>query len=248
MTDVQLTPIERGVLVVLMAEARPLKENADLKKTYKLGMTASHRKKLTALKFISTSSSPFEHSLTSEGWDFLMDEMRREDVPSGLMGQGALVGLMRGVANSLEALNVTAEDFFAGRVSQSDTKPVDPEAEHFANAAWSNSEEALAFANQDISSFERVLKRFDGSSETALQRSVRQIELAAKAIFQNIRLAADQRSLISAYEVGDEVDFDAALFDSLDGAQPGERVIVRKPPIVKRISGGEVVVAKGVAE
>ena len=252
----ELTPTERGVLFALMATRAPLRESADLRQRFRLGMTAAHRKRLGKLGLIATRKNPFTHKLTAAGWQWVQTEMQRSDVPAGQLGQGALQAVLRGVNEALSAQSISAEAFFNGSaISQPDAEAqileptaADREQQHLESAAWNESEEALAFALQDMPSFERVLKRAEASTQSPADRALQQVRLASKAIFQNLQIACAKRALHTAFDPGAEVPFDPVYFDSYDDPQSGEIVIVRKPPVVKSYSGKEFVVAKGVAE
>lgn len=253
----ELTPTERGVLFALMAAGRPLQESADLRQRYRLGMTATHRKRLGSLGLIATRKSPFTHKLTEAGWQWVAREMRRGDVPSGQLGQGALQAVLRGLDTALSKQSVAPQAFFAGAAKIASAPEPDPEPiirgaereqKHLENAAWNESEEALAFALQDMPSFQRVLARAKSGAQAPTDRALQQVDLASKAVFQNLQIACAKRGLHTAYDPGTEVPFDPVFFDSYDDPKEGETVIVRKPPVVKSHSGKEFVVAKGVAE
>lgn len=252
-----LTPTERGILFALMAAGRPLQESADLRQRYRLGMTATHRKRLGALGLIATRKSPFTHKLTEAGWQWVAQEMRRGDVPKGQLGQGALQAVLQGLDSALTTQSIAPEAFFSGAAKIDPAPEPDPapvitgaarEQKHLENAAWNESEEALAFALQDVPSFQRVLARAHASAEAPTDRALQQVTLASKAVFQNLQIACAKRGLHTAYDPGTEVPFDPVYFDSYDDPKEGETVIVRKPPVVKSHSGKEFVVAKGVAE
>jgi len=256
MTDrVDLTPTERGVLFALMAAGAPLRESADLRQRYRLGMTASHRKRLGKFGLIETERAPFTHSLTEAGWGWVRSELQRSDVPAGQLGQGALQAVLHGLHTALRGQDAKA--FFQGSAAprQASTSSPDPapdpsarEQKHLENAAWNDSEDALAFALQDMPSFERILKRAEASAQAPTDRALQQVRLASRSIFQNLQIACRKRGLHTAFDPGTEVPFDPVYFDSDDAPAPGETVIVRKPPVVKSYSGKEFVVAKGVAE
>ena len=123
----ELTPTERGVLFALMAAGRPLQESAELRQLYRLGMTATHRKRLGKLGLIATRKSPFTHKLTEAGWQWVTREMQRGDVPNGQLGQGALQAVLRGVDNALSKQSIAPQDFFSGGAHIASTPAPDPE-------------------------------------------------------------------------------------------------------------------------
>lgn len=245
---VKLTPIERGILLALMAEGKELQENADIKTRLKIGMTASHRKKLNEAGFIITKSGPFSHSLTEAGWVFLQDSFP-DDVPSSAIQIAPMNTLFAGVKRVLAMRQTRLKDFFTGEPSQPDETPSQREPKDLlSDAAWSDSEASLAIALQDIPAFELRAKRLSASSSDQVLPEFEQVYLAAEVIFQNVKLVARQRGLSPLYQRGDEVEFDPALFECFDEPDQGESVTVRKQPIVKDVSGSRLVVARGIAE
>jgi hypothetical protein len=241
-----LSPVERGVLFTLMAEGRPLRESADLKARFKIGMTANHRKNLNTLGLISSSQKPLTHHLTTSGWRWVYDEVKSVPGP-GLMGLGPLYATLNGIDRALSVRNIGLQEFF----SQHEAAPPGDESKKpnsaIADAAWSDSEQVLAFALQDIASFQRVLERFDASTPDKHKLSLRQINLAAEAVFQNLRLVARHRGLQLSYSIGDEATFDPVTFDCPEDLSTGATVSVKKSPVVKLAAGGNIIVAKGQA-
>ena len=231
----KLTPIERGVLFALMAEAAPLREAADLKARFNIKMTPSHRKNLNALGLIGTTPKPFTHVLTDQGWQWAAKELSA-NVPPGNMGLGALYAVLGGIDRAFCRRNINLRSFFSTGSSS------------ISDAAWSDSEVALACALQDIPSFERVIQRFDASSPQKQAASLRQIELAAKSIFQNLHLAAHKRTLILSHVPNVEAPFDPVFFDGDEMFANGEAIKVAKSPVLKSTQGEPIVVAKGVAK
>jgi hypothetical protein len=75
MPTTDLTPVERGALLVLMAEARPLKESSELKAVHGIALKGSHRAKLRRLGLINTTENPFIHSLSEKGWQWARHEI-----------------------------------------------------------------------------------------------------------------------------------------------------------------------------
>ena len=90
MPTADLTPVERGALLVLMAEGRALKESSELKGVHGIALKPNHRSKLQRLGLIDTIKNPhFVHSLSEKGWQWARDEIGAPK-PKGLMGMGAI--------------------------------------------------------------------------------------------------------------------------------------------------------------
>ncbi|MCG3777194.1 MAG: hypothetical protein JW395_4070 [Nitrospira sp.] len=243
----KLTPVERGVLLALVAEGQPLREAGDLKARFNINMAASHRKNLKALGLINTTPNPFTHELTDQGWNWAASELTAT-VPPGMMGLGPLYALLHGIDRALRARSIDLRTFFTTEVVKPSEPQIPDRSTLISDAAWSASEVALAYAMQDIPSFQRVLQRFDASSPQKQTTSLRQVELAAESIFQNLRLAASKRSLRLSHVRGAEAIFDPVAFDSDDMLSGGEPIKVAKSPVIKTTQGEPIVVAKGVAE
>ncbi len=75
MDDIALTPVERGILFILMAQSQPLKQ-ADLKRGHGLEVKRSHRLKLQDLGLIEVAGErAFTLALTKKGWAWLEAEL-----------------------------------------------------------------------------------------------------------------------------------------------------------------------------
>lgn len=254
--DDDLTPVERGILFALMAEGGPLNENSDLIVRLQIGMTKKHRERLQSKGLIKTTPSPFRHELTKAGWAWASTEVKNQP-PKGQMKLGALYAVLNGIARQLVRRKYSVEEFFAPPSSESPDgeQPTNSSPNHeatyqraIADAAWSDSEEVLAFALQNLPSFERNVRKLEGIVGNEVKAEVQQVELSAQAIFQHLRLAADKRGLVAVGQRDEVRPFDGAFFVSGTDAADGEKIKVKKQPIVKRRPEGEIVVARGVAE
>lgn len=257
-TVADLTPVERGVLVALMAAGRPLKESAELVGEYGLRMTAGHRKKLAGLGLIRTTKSPFRHELTAEGWAFVAKDFPL-DVPRDSMKLGAMNALVAGVQRAVAARGESLEAFFTGESGTpretAAPPPPEPKAQSteeieaglMAEAAWSESETRLAMALQAMPAFgarfAALEKALAGENEAALK----QVSLSAENVFQNLRMAAAKRGLEPLHERGAEVGFDAVYFEATEDMDDGEDALVMKQPIIRMRDGDEIVVLRGLA-
>ena len=251
----ELTPVERGVLVALMAAGRPLKESAELVGEYGLRMSAGQRKKLAGLGLIRTTKAPFRHELTAEGWAFMAEDFPL-DVPRDSMKLGAMNALIAGVQRAVAARGESLEAFFSGKAGTPSEK-ADPapkahsteeiEAGLMAEAAWSESETRLAMALQAMPAFGArfgaLEKLLAGENEAALK----QVSLSAENVFQNLRMAAAKRGLEPLHERGAEVGFDAVYFEATEDMDDGEDALVMKQPIIRMRDGKEIVVLRGLA-
>jgi hypothetical protein len=146
MPAADLTPVERGVLFVLMAEGRPLKESSELKGVHGLALKPSHRSKLQRLGLIDTIKTPyFTHSLSEKGWQWARDETGATK-PKGLMGMGALYSVLGGLRRHIEQHGYSLAEVFG----KAEPSGADSSRQHMHEAAWSEADEALGQALQDI--------------------------------------------------------------------------------------------------
>ncbi|MGH6815630.1 MAG: hypothetical protein ACREC6_07995 [Hyphomicrobiaceae bacterium] len=238
MPDKKLTPVERGALLVLMAQGRPLKENAELKAQHGISLKSSQRAKLQRLGLIKTTGRPMTHSLTEKGWEWVRDELAASK-PKGQMGMGALYAVLGGVGRFIERRNLKLEDVF-GRTASTG---LDLHRHHMREAAWSDADEALAQALQDIPVWTSEIEKLQRASPPELSDLARRTASAAKLVLQSVRAAGRRRQLAVLAETGSETVFDPVLHRSGDAARTGERVRVRKSPVIRGpISLGVVVV------
>lgn len=248
-----LTPVERGVLVALMASGGSLKENAELSARFQIKMTPAHRKKLAGLGLIRTSKKPFAHTLTDEGWAFMADGFPM-DIPRDGMKLGALNALLAGVRERAGPDADAIRAFFSGKAAKTkapakaeekkpSTPPTPPSGDaDLSDAAWSDSEEALAMALQDIAAFGARMTALERLIDDSQKNAAKQLALNADSIFQNIRQAARKRGLETVFERGEEVDFDAVHFDCFEEIDEGEPAIVLKQPVVKHTARDQTLI------
>lgn len=251
-----LTPVERSVLVALMAEGGPLKEAADLGARYGIRMTGWHRKRLADMGLVKTTKAPFTHELTDKGWAFLASDFPM-DVPQVSMKLGAMNALLAGVRQQVGADGAALKGFFTGKgggtpAAAPPAPPPPPEAKAperdlMAEAAWSESETQLAMALQAMPAFDgrfgALEKALDGQGEAALK----QVSLAAENVFQNLRMAARKRGLDALHKRNETVAFDPVYFDATDDMDEGEDALVMKQPIIRTRDGEDLVILRGLA-
>jgi hypothetical protein len=263
MPATDLTPVERGALFVLMAEGRPLKENSELKEVHGLALKASHRSKLQRLGLIHTTKDPFfTHSLSEKGWHWLMEETAAPK-PKGIMGMGALYAVLHGLRRHTERSGLRLEDVFGKTAQGSSNGATEPAGaatnvkekenasargrsrQHIHEAAWSEADEALGQALQDIPVFTNAIVALQQASPADLDRLVKRTSAAGKLVMQSVRHAGRKRELELVMEPGTETAFDPALHRSDDAPQPGDRVRIRKPPVLRGPADARIVIIPG---
>lgn len=243
-----LTPVERAVLIALMASGGGLRENADLVQRLKIGIKASHRKKLAELGLITTRPNPFWHELTPLGWRLLVEEFPT-DIPKDPIKIGGMNALLAGVLGALKRNSISPESFFSSSTVVSQPSGVSPPTNQDASdAVWSESEETLAMALQDMPTFQRRAASFAKKLSDPEINALEQVSLAADSVFQKVRLAARKRGLEAVFEQGTIVPFDPTMFDCYDDLEEHEPGIVLKQPIVKQFKNGPLVVSRGIVE
>ena len=109
MDDIALTPVERGILFVLMAHNQPLTQ-AGLQKGHGLGVKKNHRLKLQALGLIEVTVKPaFTLALTKKGWAWLEAELTAPK-PAGSRGLGPLYAVLGVVSRLTKRLGLPLEE------------------------------------------------------------------------------------------------------------------------------------------
>jgi hypothetical protein len=259
MSAIDLTPVERGALLALMAAGRPLKENSELKRVHGIALNVSHRKKLQDLGLIDTVQKPLRHSLSAKGWQWARDEVAAP-VPKGTMGMGALYAVLGGVRRYVEQHGYRLEDVFVATESKrqpapksqkapkSESEPQDRSRQHIQDAAWSEADEALGQALQDMPVLMKAIDALQQGAPKELTGLVKRTSGAAKLVLQSVRHAGRKRELSPATDAGSETTFDPVMHRSDEAPQPGDRVRVRKPPIVRGPENARVVVLQGEVE
>jgi hypothetical protein len=239
----QLTPIERGALFALMAAGRPLKENAELKGVHGIILKVSHRNKLRQLGLIETTTQkPLTHTLSKEGWQWARTEITATK-PKGTMGLGPLYSVLSGLHRYIERNHYTLEDIFC-------TNLVRPEAAagYLREAAWSEADEALGQALQDIPVLTRAFDKLDGASPNDASSLLKRARMAAELVLQSVRQASRKRELSLVVEANGEAAFDPTIHRSDATLEAGERVRVRKAPVVRGSAASRAVVLMGEVE
>ncbi len=251
MTDEVLTPIERSALFVLMAENRPLRESADLESRHGVALTAAHRKKLQRLGLISTTSKPYTHTLTKKGWAWVEREAGSPR-PAGQMNMGALYAVMAALSEQAKRSGVPLAKLFdpdaridGGSATSSEERSGSTGNGAIAQAAWSEADESLALALQDMAKLDRALERLRSDVGEKHAKAVKRAEGAVKLVTQWVRQAARQRLVSVTAASGDEISFDPVHYVSDDAVPEGARVRVRKPSVVRGDGPASVVVARG---
>jgi hypothetical protein len=238
-----LTPVERGALFVLMAEGRPLKENSELKGVHGIALTPNHRSKLQRLELLHTTKKPFTHSLSEKGWQWVKEETAAPK-PKGQIGMGALYSVLHGLRRHIERHGHSLENVFG-------TAPPngpDSSRRHMHEAAWSEADEALGQALQDMPVFTKAIEALQQASTADLDGLVKRTSAAAKLVLQSVRHAGRKRELALVMDAGSETAFDPAIHRSDQDPTPGDRVRIRKPPVIRGLANAGVVVLLGEVE
>jgi hypothetical protein len=225
-----LTPIERGALFVLIAEGRPLKENAELKKRHGLSFTAKHREKLQRLGLIKVEPGPWTLRLTEQGWKWAEAEIASTQ-PKGQMGLGPLYAILNGLNRHVKQQGYSLKKIFR--------------EDHVQQAAWSEADEALAQALQDIPKLLQALDKLEEASANDSNLLISKAIGASNVVLQSVRRAAQKRELSSLSEAGSEAPFDPLVHRADVQTKPGVPVRVRKSPIIRGPASAHFVVVRG---
>ena len=124
----------------------------------------------------------------------------------------------------------------------------DTSRQQMHEAAWSEADEALGQALQDMPVLTKAIEALQDGSTADLIGLVSRTSGDAKLVLQSVRHAGRKRELELAMDAGTETAFDPTQHRSDDTPQPGDRVRIRKPPIVRGPANARVVVLMGEVE
>ena len=238
MEQIRVSPIECGVLFILMGEGRPLKERAELSQVHGLTMKKAHRDRLKEHGLIRSSSAPFVHRLTKKGEDWVRSQFTASaTIPKTFkVPFGAVTAVLKRLSDRQEDISPT-DDRKNGATELS---------RHIATAAWSEADEALGEALQAIPRVQRALDKLDssGADHAGLAR---QVQFTTDLVFQALRRAARNRELRLGSEPGAEAAFDPVRYYSDDHFSCGDQIRVVKPPVIRGQGTASVVVRIGEA-
>jgi hypothetical protein len=117
-----------------------------------------------------------------------------------------------------------------------------------ASPEWSEADEALGRALQDMDFLDRSFAKLESGAEGEFADRARRAKDASDLVLQWVRQAARYRSVAALNKVGDHVPFDPAKHD-LDGdARIGSLVRVVRPAVVRGCEPQQVVLVRGEAE
>jgi hypothetical protein len=238
MEQLHLSPIECGVLFILMGEGRPLKERAEISQVHGLTMRKAHRDRLKLHGLIKSSSAPFVHRLTKKGEDWVRSQFASSaSIPAkSMVPFGAVAAVFKQLSDR------------PGNGSPAGEKKngSDELSRHIATAAWSEADEALGEALQAIPRVQGAIEKLEGCGAVDANL-VRQARLAANLVFQAVRSAARKRELWLGSEPGAEAPFDPVRYYSDDHLSYGDQIRVVKPPVIRGRGTASVVVRIGEA-
>lgn len=237
MVQAALTPVERGVLFILMAHSQPLKQT-DLQNAHGLSVKKSHRLKLEDRGLIQIAcKQPLTLALTQKGRAWVKAEL---SAPKQKGALGAVLDLVDELTKRAGRPLEDKQALNGSAASQAGTDIRKPE--------WIEADELLARALQDISVFSAALSRLRDAAKGTLETEIRRAELSANLVFQNVRVAAKKRGLDLDGAVGSEAPFDPVIFYSDENIALGAPVRIRKSPVTRGQGKTKVIIQLGQAE
>jgi hypothetical protein len=114
MSDDKLTPVQRSVLLILMAEAREV-PNADLTNERKLELKKDRRDKLEQLKLIKVrhKGARLFLELDDGGWRWCREQLGAEVPANAGHGGAAAYAILASIQRYLDRNNLSIQEFFA---------------------------------------------------------------------------------------------------------------------------------------
>jgi len=117
-----------------------------------------------------------------------------------------------------------------------------------AEAAWSDADEALGRALQDMDFLTRSFDRLESAAQGELADPARRAKNASNLVLQWVQEAARYRRVAILNKAGDRVPFNPAVHE-LDGkAGIGQLIRIVKPAVVRGSEPQQVVVLRAEAE
>ncbi len=240
MKQTALTPVERGILLILMATGQPV-EQAAFKTVHGLSVRKAHRHKLAQAGLIEVCNERLAFSLTREGWNWLRAELSAPR-PKGTLGLGPLYAVLGAIGQLTGRLDMPLEAAFGPAPAAPAKAPADN------GVAWSEVDEPLARALQDITVFATNVARFKDAASASFEKEFKRVEASANLVFQSLKLAAAKRKLDLDGQIGSETSYDPVLFHSDDLVKLGEPVRIRKSAVTRGHGKAKVIVQPGLAD
>lgn len=242
MDQVAYTPVERGVLLILMATGQPVRQT-DFNKLHGLDVKKQHRQKLAGQDLIEVSTKPhITYTLTKKGWAWLSQEVTASK-PKGSMGLGPLYAVLGAVDRLAKKLGKPLDEVL---------KPgflPDPEKdEDIRPPEWIEADELVARALQDMTAFGTAISRLKDTAKDVAEIEVKRVEIAANLVFQSVKLAGKKRALDLDGCVGTETSFDPVFFHSDEDIKFGAPVRIRKSPVTRGHGTKKTIIQPGLVE
>jgi len=109
MKQIAITPVERGIVIILMTRGKPVKQ-AEFEKVHGLAVKKQHREKLADVGLIEVKNKPqVTFALTKEGWAWVSQELTVPK-PKGSMGLGPLYAALGAIDRQTKRLGVSLEE------------------------------------------------------------------------------------------------------------------------------------------
>jgi hypothetical protein len=242
MEQVAFTPVERGVLMILMSKAEPVRQT-DFDKLHGLAVKKQHRQKLAHQGLIEVSTKPkITYALTKKGWTWLSQEVTASK-PKGSMGLGPLYAVLGAVDRLAKKLGkpldkALSPDPISHPEPNQDIRP--PE--------WIEVDELVARAMQDMTAFGAAISRLKDIAKDVTESDVKRAEIAANLVFQSVKLAGKKRALDLDGAVGTEASFDPVFFHSDENIEFGAPVRIRKSPVTRGHGAQKIIIRPGLVE
>jgi hypothetical protein len=247
MDDIVLTPVERGILLILMAQSGPVRQS-DFAGVHGLAIRRQHRLKLRELGLIEVREGPLTLALTKKGWAWLDAGLSARE-PAGSKRLRPLHAALGAIGRLTKRLGLPLEEALAQDApAPSPARAAAPPDADIRQPEWVEVDEVLARALQDISVFSSALSRLREAAKGALEREIKRTDMAANLVFQQVKLAARKRGLDLDGAAGAETSYDPVFFYSDEDIKLGAPVRIRKSPVTRGQGKAKIVIQPGIAE
>jgi hypothetical protein len=254
MIEKALSPVERGILVILMAQGKPVKQT-DFKAAHGLSVGKQHRDKLHSLGLIEVGKNPITYSLTPLGWAWFGEQV------AGAKPKGAadapLHAALFAIDRLVKRLGLPLKEAFGQTIPADEPAPLDEKTHDVAatyeiyirEAAWSEADTSLAKAIQNIPQFTVARDSLKEAVNGSIESKFKRLELTSKLVLESLQQAAANRQMSVVGISGEEIDFQPSIFDCGDEkVKVGAKVLVRKPAVTRGEGNNKVIIRQGTVQ
>lgn len=259
-----LEPVGQGIHVISPGKALPWLAGAYLRARSKSAALGAIEKLLLtaaptthaladaldkALAEMESAGQRITRGIAGRGIDALekkalLTSTTADRLPETPLARAAKAATSTDAARLVSALLMAASE----KLAPVGDNPRAPAAKAIAEAAWSDADEALGRALQDMNLVDRALDRLESAIQSEVANQTRRLRDASDLVLQSIRQAARLRRVGLLNKAGDHVPYDPVVHDVDDKVGTGVLVRIVRPAVVRGSDAQHVVLLKAEAE